>query len=104
VLEYATTANVLVTIYTVPAGKTLFLTNLHAHVYFGVATTASVMIYDGTPALWRNLAVIVSFANTAFPTPLAYWPPVEIPAGYSVRILTGAAGCIMYVTLHGWVE
>ena len=91
--------------YTVPAGKTLFLTTA---VLAGFGTAAGVggfgSIYDSTPAKWREIGRLPVFANGGTAYAASFNPPLEVPAGYTVRITSGIASCWAYLTIHGWVE
>ena len=101
VLENDTAINVLKTIYTVPADKLLFLFAYDIGVYSGAAATAYFYIYDDTPAIFKSLAVRPVTANTAVSSSQGLWVPIEIPEGYSLRLITSVAGCAIYVSIHG---
>ena len=105
VIENNTANNATAIVYTVPAGKTLFLTTA---VLAGFGTAASInnfgSIYDSTPAQWREIGRLPVFANGGTAYAASFNPPLEVPTGYTVRITSGVASCWAYLTIHGWVE
>lgn len=93
------------TIYTVPAGVALYITNFWSNTWAGGAGGVGAMvIYDTTPAIWYELSrakVQSSFTSgiaAGFPF------PIEVPAGYTIRLYSANANCTQYGGFAGWVE
>ena len=93
------------TFYTVPVGQTFYWT-FAAISYVGLAAGAvSLTIYDNLAAFVCYVAgdILVAAVNTpgrAF----NMCPPLEIPAGYTIRLTSGAIGLRIRCIIHGWVE
>ena len=91
-------------LYTVPAGKTLFLTHTFLSSSNAISSTILMAVYDTTPVLWQYLLGNYSQTNTSTPPTIAnYWPPIEIPTGYTVQIYQ-VIDCGLMGTIHGWEE
>lgn len=105
VLEYAIAQNSTPILYTVPAGKVFYLCGYSLNTWdtVGVATLRLV-IYDDTPAAWKYLQYLISSANSGQSITKSYWPPLEIPSGYSVRLESAVATATVRGSIHGWVE
>jgi len=101
ILENDTAINVLTSIYVVPADKLLLLFAYDVSVYSGVAATGYFYIYDDTPAIFKSLAVRSVAAAGTDSSCQGLWVPIEIPAAYSLRIITSNAGCSIRVCIHG---
>lgn len=101
-IETATIGHVI--IYTVPAGKTLFLT----YIFIGNATddTAQygISIFDSAPA-FTNFLVMARVRTPYFgiSLPCNFWPPIELEEGFSVRTYCHIARNRIS-TIHGWIE
>jgi len=105
VLEYGDAAGAIVIVYTVPAGKTLYLcdaTMMYATLAAGdgwaeISTAVPVTV----TYLFRDILIagIAVFTKQA-----TYWPPIEIPSGYLIRVRSSAAGLTARLMVHGWVE
>lgn len=105
VLERNTANNGTTVIYTVPAGKTLYLVNWTLAFFAGGVTgDARMCIWDTTPAIWKFLAFMTVAVNDADNMELSTPFPVEVPAQYTIRVSNFAAGHWTTGLIHGWVE
>ena len=105
ILEGLETAVVGVTIlYTVPAAKTGFITFLSLTKSLSAAAHIYLDLYDDTPAQWRRIfAETSAVGHTGAGKCANFWPPIELPAGYSVRI-DQSANVLICGAVHGWYE
>jgi len=93
------------TVYTVPAGKIAFITHIAAGVSNDVTGLSYVGIQNTVPAtIWfahigYSIAQSCSFYDNA-----SYYPPIELPTGYSIFIHSGSAGLDSWCSIHGWEE
>jgi len=97
--------NVTTIIYTVSAGKTLYLCHAILASTSIVAGNGVLKIRDAVDADWIHLARAYQTAlswgqNYSIP----FWPPLEIPALYDVVVLSNAVGCSWLGGIHGWEE
>jgi len=104
VFESGQANNNTVILYTVPAGNTLYLCLVNYSVYFGIANTSKLMYYDGTPALWRTPIQMSGPVADNFGQVFHYWPPLELPEGYSIRLFSGGVGLLVTGSVFGWIE
>jgi len=91
-------------VYTVPAGEVGFITHISLSHQLNLAAGYHVAIYDATPAFAYSLFRSIHILN--FPTVrcnLNYWPPLEIPAAFSIRFLQ-TVDTDMTAHVHGWSE
>jgi len=92
-------------LYTVAAGKILYLT--HAYLGVGLITAIGIgylWIRDSTPTNLYLLGVVRSITDTpSGPSFPCYWPPIEIPATYDIAVIA-TANLEIHATIHGWVE
>lgn len=90
--------------YTVPAGETLFLTYAFIGARQAVVTILGVNIYTAVPGLWQWLCQYrneVGSGNRCISQ--NFWPPIEVPAGYTIR-KSSTAACDSAAIIHGWAE
>lgn len=92
------------TLRTVTAGKTLYLSAISLYVRNGSAGSrvGSLGVYTGVPVLVYNLLYFDLFTNTQHGKSLNMIPPVEVPAGYLVRIYSGDAALYSIGFIHGY--
>lgn len=105
IIEYKYANNNTQVLYTVPAGEVFYLCGF----VIAAFTTAvegyiGLAIYDAVPAQYRVLQYGIGGADTYREITKSYWPPLEIPATYSLRNVSGAATVHIYTNIHGWVE
>ena len=105
VLESAPGVNGTVVLYTVAAGATLYLVSVFLGLLGSAAAThGQIWIRDAVPANLYLLASVYSAANDySASVPHTYWPPIEIPATYSLALVDVAAN-MSQATIFGWVE
>ena len=105
VLASTNADSALATVYLVPVGKTFYLC------YAGInySAVAAGMAYmdirdDGGVriAYLYNEVIIAAGEGKAFAS--SFWPPIELLAGYTVRLASGAAGLTVHGVVHGWYE
>lgn len=104
VLASGTANNSTVTLRTVTAGKTLYLTSLSILAGLG-GHSSSCIITDGADATQYTIlpgGSVVGTGNLAFP--LVFSNPVKIPAGWKVKVTTNNASDYMSAFLVGWEE
>jgi hypothetical protein len=85
------------TLYTVPAGKTLLLFNSWWAVEAGAAAGIDITygVYDAVPALiYRLCRFFNAGGSVASALAAARWIPLEMPAGYSLRMSLAVGGSI----------
>jgi len=105
VLERGSADNATVVLYTVPAGKVFYLCHAWLNVQGVAAGSVYLAIYDGVPAVWRLLYTTAVPINTFYTVGEGnYYPPIEIPTTYSLRINSVGANCTARGLIHGWVE
>ena len=104
VMTYCGVNNSTGIVYTVPAGKTFYL--CWANIVVPTVTTGHGELYI------RNLADVFVFelasvnvftAAAAYSGPFIGNPPLEVPEGYDVCILSSTAGLIVIGNAFGWV-
>ena len=105
ITQYATADNAVTIIYTVPAGKVLYLVSAVLSVPTGGVGRAAIYIRD---ALDASTIFLIHYAQVATGlvhtgTPLFY-PPVEVPAGYDIVVSSGAIGVLAVGSIFGWEE
>ena len=88
----------------VPGGQRLFLTQMSLDVFTTVSAFAYVYVYTAVPALWRTLFGGIIALGTSEIECFNYWPPLEIPAAYTIRITSAEAALRICLAAHGWVE
>lgn len=105
VLEHASAEYGSTVVYTVPAGKTFYLSSF---VFYFLDNTGggfgSFVLYDNTDAVFSNLIAHRSAPAGAHVYPISLHPPIEIPAAYYLSVVSGSAAVYSRVFIHGWVE
>ena len=61
-------------------------------------------IYDGVPAIWKTLLRGAQSANSAQWLSKNYWPPLEIPTGYTIKVRCTLDDHGIHVCIDGWEE
>lgn len=105
VIERKTANDGAVTIYTVPAGKVFHLCTS------GIGFTTNIQ-GSGYTCVTKNdhafLTDILRFYHHADTSMLGdsvnYWPPMELPAGYYITVVSDSAGLVVAGWVYGWVE
>lgn len=97
--------NSTVILYTVPAGKTFFLCAADICVYLGVAgSEGHLYVRDDGDVLQYRIFKLYSPNLTSEANSLSFMPPLEIPAGWDICVLSSAVGIYVNAFIHGWVE
>jgi len=97
--------NGTVTIYTVSAGKTLFVTAMHVFMRCTSGTSANSIIWrDNKNDVWFVVGrPSAGAAGQAFAC-VNYNPPFEVPAGCYLTVSTDQAAAYLSVSIVGWEE
>ena len=98
-------SNATVVVYTVTAGKVFYLTHYTASAFlsvngdcvFFVTNAIDVVKYDLTKLTFRPLygSPVVSGS---------FNPPLEIAAGWKIKVLSAAVNCYAHLFINGWEE
>jgi len=92
-------------IYTVPVGQTFYLCTVGMACAIFAVGLGIVGVQTDVPATIANLLYDNYVAGSHLPTKnVSFWPPIELPAGYSVFVFSGVPVLQMYGWAHGWVE
>ena len=105
VLKSATATNQTLTLYTVPAGGVLYLLSAELHQTAG-ACSAYLSVLDDAAVLQYVLGR-VSFASSAgfhFTISQQFFPPMELPAGWTITLASPNAGVSAGGSIYGWLE
>lgn len=96
--------NAVVTIYTVTAGKTLYLSQMTVTVMNDSGATQWYEVYINNASDVFQYVIISANDGNASITPacLSFNPPLEIPAGYKIKAATGHDDMYCNVFLHGY--
>jgi len=97
--------NATVELYLVPVGQTFYLCSASLGYRLVVDGYVKLFINDLVPAQWflcfEDVLLALSPAQTVTDS---YWPPIEVPAGYTFYIQSAGAGLQAWGQIHGWVE
>ena len=105
VLEDGSVSNGELAIYTVPAGQRAFITGITFHSdASGGAGSGAIRIYNAVPALVCNLFYTTQRDAGPINDTGNFWPPIELPAAWSIRVWSNNAVITAYGAIHGWVE
>ena len=91
--------------YTVPAGYVFFLCGIIPT--FSTSTSGrygEVRVYSDVPALAYRLFGILAYGLTEVCAPMSYYPPLELPAGYTLRTFSSGLASECYCAYNGWIE
>ena len=92
-------------IYTVPVGKTFYLCAWIHDVYMGAAGNGQLLVYtDGGVLTYRLGIGAGTVLGVTHRLSGSCWPPMEFPAGYTVRLSSAAALVDSYGSIYGWVQ
>jgi len=105
ILEDARANNSAIRIYTTPADVTFFLCSLVLNLESVVAGVAYCRVYDdGGAAQYYIFERTVLAADPTMTIPFSFWPPMELPTDWSVRVGSNIAGLILRGDIFGWIE
>ncbi len=91
-------------LYTVPAGKTLLVFNnwFHLDIRAGVGLFGHFSVYTGGGLLVYSLDYVASGVGTGFPMGhQARFVPLEVPAAYTLNLVSPAANVTCYGGFEG---
>ena len=92
-------------IYTVPVGKTFYLCAWIHDVYIGAAGNGELLVYtDGGVLTYRLGVGAGTVLGVTHRSSGSCWPPMEFPAGYTVRLTSTVALIDSYGSIYGWVQ
>ena len=105
VIEDGDANNVTDDIYTVLAGKRLYLCGWSFSCW-GVAYSTGAHLWLWTVVVLdrRELIAGVHAANSALMCSMSYWPPIELVGGDIVRLISDNVNSICHASIHGWTE
>lgn len=91
-------------VYTVTAGKTLFLHSYQLNISCGTNNIAfNMYIRTDAAVTWHQVSYGKSYASKNNMTCQSFNPPLEIPAEYQIMIQAGA-DLWAYCCIQGWEE
>ena len=99
----AEASNNSITMYTVSAGKTLYLVDWDCCYDLAVGQTVRYYIRDNTNALYKRLlwiSAVSSGASNGHAGNSSY-PPLELGEGFNF-VLVATLGCTVNASFHGW--
>jgi hypothetical protein len=105
VAKTAQALNATVVVHTVTAGKTLFLVQANLVPLAHTSSYSRMYIRDGADALWFYLCGANNQAGLTWACP-SFEPmiPLEVPAGYDLVVVSGAATVTVQGSIFGWEE
>ena len=93
------------TIYTVPAGKVFYLCSWGLGYQLIVAGRGILRVVNDVPATVASLIYDVFTAPIEAKTTMGTaWPPIEMSAGWSIVVISNAAGLLVDGWCFGWIE
>jgi len=91
--------------YTVPAGLTFYLTSWVFSVSDSVGGALGYFhVQDLVPATQYYIGYITTQGVGFLGQEGSFWPPLEIPTGWRLRVGSNAGTCTASALIHGWVE
>lgn len=101
---YNVANNNTVTIYTVPSGKTLWLTSLFlsANQTVAAATSTIIRLYNATPTEIMRWAYLMSIIEASH----QFWsfnPPLKLDAGFTLQITSPTANVFAHLSMTGYL-
>ena len=99
---YGNATNAVTTIYTVTAGKTLYLANGNFSGY-GSSGNGQVIITNAADIQQMVLANIVIGGN-GIASPLGILYPVKVPATWKIKVTSSSTIAVIYACINGWEE
>ncbi len=104
VVAWSHTENATLVVYTVSTGKTLYLSNAT------FISRNSAELYKYTRFFVTNAADedqyyfyrIIQLADSIISCPYSFLPPLEIPAGYKIKLFSGDSDLQCMAFIHGY--
>ena len=92
-------------LYTVPSNKTFYFVSYGATAYIAATgISAWMQIYDGAGALWNTIIDFISDSVGALRADNTFYPPMELPSGYSIRLVSNDSNVQIRAFIFGWEE
>ena len=92
-------------LYTVTAGKTLYLISVESMVSDNVGGLTAVYIRDELDVTWYQCDYRMSVQNNPnWGKQSFFFPPLEVPAGYDICMYSNVAGLNCQASIFGWEE
>jgi len=90
---------------TVPGGKVLYLCECSLFTCSQVSGLMSLTLRNTSDVTVRDFCYINVQANTTIVRDCNhFWPPLEIPPGYDIVVVSNTAGLVAYGGISGWEE
>jgi hypothetical protein len=100
-----TATNGIAIVYTVTAGKTLYLCTVSKWVELVAVGISSVFLRNVADVFQYNLIYELTVAGVLIPhRSVTFWPPLEVPAGYDICVRSSVAGLTVGSFVFGWEE
>ena len=96
--------NTTAIIHTVTAGKTLFLVSCRLMVTATGAGSILLRVRDDEDTFLYTIDRFYAPINGTWSSPTYFFPPLEIPAGYDIFVLSSALNCFGHSHIFGWEE
>lgn len=105
VLKENYVSNATLVLHTVTAGKTLYLCSAYASYYISATgIIGRLFVRDVADFTVYSFSICNSGALGQMESTPSYNPPIEIPAGYDICLISGAASMVIRAGIHGWEE
>lgn len=104
VVKSGVIANAALVVHTVTAAKTLYLTNFSFSTYntSGASQTGYLYVQNSVPVVQYTMVAVMTPNNDGKAVADQLLPPLEIPAGWQIVILSGAANFNVNAFIHGY--
>lgn len=104
IAKYQTANNGTEIVHTVTTGKTLFLCTIVLSA-LPVATGGITIEVTNASDVWQYYIVSSMFLiNEGAVSPIPFNPPLEIPAGYKIKITSDTVNFYARIFVYGWEE
>lgn len=105
IIKDDTVTGTVKTIYTVSSNVTFYLTSWTFSIDIAtIGDEGRLYIQTGAAAHFVNICRIQSQVVSSGFLSGNFWPPLEVPMEYTIKIYTPDAGCTLYAMIHGWEE
>jgi len=105
ILKRAYADDNITVIHTVASGKTLYLVSWGLFIYKNVTGRYYLGLRNSSGIDYYILGLGYHYAgNPAIPCVGYSYPPIEVPAGHHIIVLSGAPGLEAWGNIYGWEE
>ena len=94
-------AALLTSVYLVPADSLFLWYGFIVNSAFGAGGNAELYTYNAVPALLNTYVSQGGVANMGIALTKSFDPPIELPAGYTIRINTTVGTISIHALIHG---